>query len=263
MDPRWQSTDDERVVPVRSAAATPAGRRVSRAPAAIVGIALILGAAAYAFGGDLLGQLTNPTPDVTIRLTPTGPDPEPAEVRPGQVIRFVNEDQIPHVLSSQTLPTPDGKPFVTANMFAGGDAFFTLPVDAPEGAYPYISETNPQFSGTIVVGTAAVTASSASSEAASAQAVSSVPPTPASSVAPLPLPASSRSASAAPLPAGVIAVNPHVVGGKGPGTATSAKPGVTQHKPTSNAESGAETWIIVACAILAVALASRGAFRRA
>lgn len=263
LHPHWQSTEDEQVVPVRARAADATSAKVSRLPAAIVGIAIMIGGVTYSFGGvsELLGQLMNPTPDITMRLTQDGPDPDPATVRPGNVIRFVNEDQIPHVLSSETLPTPDGKKFVTPIIFAGSDYFYTLPLNAAEGAYPFISETNPEFSGEIVVSLATATASSTSSAVASTM-VSSVPqsPTSSSSVPTLPLPTSSSSTTPSTLPAGVIAVNPHVVGAK---SSTSRKPGVTQHKPTANAESGAETWIILACAAVAMAFVAKSAFRRA
>jgi hypothetical protein len=268
LHPHWQSTEEEQPVPVRAARAAGDAphAKVSRLPAAIVGIAIMIGGFAYSFGGvrEILGQLTAPTPDVTIRLTTDGPDPDPATVRPGNVIRFLNEDQIPHVLTSDTLPTPDGEPFETPIIFAASDYFFTLPLNAPEGTYSFISETNPEFSGEIVVSLTAAAASSASSVIVAAP-VSSVPQLPpsSSSVPALPLTVSSSSAAPSPLPAGVIAVNPHVVGARSSGAATSRKPGVTQHKPTSNAESGAGTWIGIACAAVAMAFAAKGAFRRA
>lgn len=266
LHPDWQSTDGEQPVPVRSARSEATHAPVSRAPAALVGIALILGVAAFSFGGvrGLLGQLAGPTPDVTIRLTPTGPDPDPAVVEPGNVVRILNEDQIPHVLSSDDLPTADGTPFETPGIFAGGDYVFTVPASAADGTYAYISQTNPEFSGEIIVGIrVAATGSSVSSAAPQASSVPPLPVIPGSSAAPLPLPTSSRSSvSPSPLPAGVIAVNPHVVGARSSGSAGSRKPTVTQHKPGSNTESGPETWIVLACAAGALVLASRGAFRR-
>lgn len=268
LHPHWQSTEGERSVPVRTGPASAAPHaKVSRLPAAIVGIAIMIGGVTYSFGGvrEILGQLTNPTPDVTIRLTQDGPDPDPASARPGNVIRFINEDQIPHVLSSDTLPTSDGKPFVTPIIFAASDYFYTLPLNTLEGTFSFISETNPEFSGQIVVSLASEPASSASSVSVSLpiSSVPQLPPSP-SSVPALPLPASSsRSMQPSPLPAGVIAVNPHVVGAKGTGASSSKKPGVTQHKPTTNAESGPELWIMLGCAAAAIAYTAKGAFRRA
>ncbi len=277
MHPHWQSTDDEQEVPVRAKNAAPERQRqqqspirVSRAPAAVVGILLMLGVAAYSFGGlgEIIGQLTNPTPDVTIHLTQDGPDPTPATVRPGQVIRFVNDDQIPHVLSSDTLPTADGTTFSTPGIFSNGDYFYAVPASAQAGTHTYISETSPDLSGEIIIETAVVASSASSvalvvSSASSAAALptSSVPQLPLSS-APIfpPLGTTSSVASTSTLPAGVIAVNPYVVGRTG--TTTSRKPGVTQHKPTGNTESGPAVWIAIACSAVALYLATKGAFKR-
>lgn len=272
MHPDWQSTDDEASVPVRDANATRAPMKASRFPAAAVGIVAMVGIVAFSFGNirELLGQLTDPTPDVTITLKADGPDPDSATVAPGQVIRFVNADEIPHVLSSDDLPTDDGSPFETSIIFAGDDNFYAVPSNATAGTYAYISQTNPDFSGQIdIVTTVAASASSISSvevvAVSSASSVSSIPrlPDPRSSAGPVPLPTSASSVTPSPLPAGVLAVNPHVVGAKTGRSSASAKPGVTQHRPVSTTESGPETWIVLGCAAVAFAMAAKGAFRRA
>ena len=89
MHPHWQSTEDEQIVPVRSKTNDRRAIRGSRAPAAAVGIALMIGVVSYTYGGlgDLIGQLTEPTPDITVNLTQDGPDPTPATIKPGQTIR--------------------------------------------------------------------------------------------------------------------------------------------------------------------------------
>ncbi len=133
----------------------------------------------------------------------------------------------------------------------------------------YISETSPDLSGEIVIEIAAAAASSASvapvvtSEASSipALAISSVPQLPLSSTPIFPPQAATSSiASQSPLAAGVIAVNPYVVGRTG--TTASRKPGVTQHTPTGNTESGPAVWIVLACSAVALYLATKGAFRK-
>lgn len=265
MHPQWQSTEDEQIVPVRAKTDDRRPVRVSRAPAAIVGILLMVGAVAYSFGGlgDLIGQLTDPTPDVTVHLKQDGPDPTPATIKPGQTIRWVNDDQIPHVLTSTTLPTSDGKPFSTPSIFPNDDAFYTAPAGAPEGTYDYISQTSPDFSGQIVIsaGANAPTTSSVASTASVAPATSSAPAAAqSSSLSALPLP-TQQSSSMAPSPVGanVIAVNPHVVGAK---SSSSRKPGVTEHKPTKQTESGPAVWIVLGCSVAALYVATRGAFRK-
>lgn len=264
MHPHWQATEDEDAVPVRvrTEAVTPV--RVSRAPAALIGVLLMIGFAAVWFGGvrELIGQLTNPTPDVTIKLTQDGPEPASATVKAGQVIRFLNEDQIPHVLSSKTLPTANGVPFASPGIFAGSDYFYTVPASAPDGTYEYISETSPEFSGTIVLSSAPAAASASSIPAVTPVAAASSVPTAASAV-PLPVAASSSSAAPSPLTAGVIAVNPYVVGKKSAGAPSSKKPGVAQHKPVKNAESGPEIWLAIGCGAVAIAFAAKEAFRKA
>ena len=180
MHPHWQSTDDEQEVPVRvkaPAAERPAAVRVSRAPAAVVGIALMVGVVAYSFGGldAILGQLTNPTPDVTVHVRQGGVDPAVATIMPGQTVRWVNDDQIPHVLTSNTLPTSDGKPFATAIMFQAGEAFYTAPATAAEGTYDYISQTSPDVAGQIVISNSPAAAASSSSSVAATASSAPVP----------------------------------------------------------------------------------------
>lgn len=261
MHPHWESTEDEHVVPIRSKNDERRPIRVSRAPAAAVGIALMVGAVSYAYGGlgDLIGQLTNPTPDVTVNLKQDGPDPTPATIKPGQTIRWVNDDQIPHVLTSTTLPTSDGKPFSTPSMFPNDDAFYTAPASATEGSYDYISQTSPDFSGQIVITTASATPSSASSAAVAAASSSPVVTQPPAAPA-VPLP-TQQSSSIAPNPVGanVIAVNPHVVGAK---SSSSKKPGVIEHRPSKQTETGPGVWIVLGCSVAALYVGTRGAFRK-
>ena len=254
MHPHWQSTEDEQIVPVRAKTDDRRPIRVSRAPAAAVGIALMVGAVAYSFGGlgDLIGQLTNPTPDVTVHLKQDGPDPTPATIKPGQTIRWVNDDQIPHVLTSTTLPTSDGKPFSTPSVFPNDDAFYTAPAGAPEGTYDYISQTSPDFSGQIVI---SATGGAASSQSSVASATSLAPVT--SSAAPI---AQSSSLSAVPFPTQQSSsVGPSPVGAK---SSSSRKPGVTEHKPTKQADSGPAVWIVLGCSVAALYVATMGAFRK-
>ncbi len=263
MHPHWQSTEDEQIVPVHVREHATEVNGVSRLPAALLGIVVMLGAVAYSFGGHdaIIGQVTNPTPDITIHLKTSGPDISPATVRPGQVIRWVNDDQIPQVLSSQTLPTADGKQFVTAGMFPDSDYFYTVPLTATDGTHAYVSETKPDYKGEIIITTAAPSANTSGATSVAAPASSSIATLPViSSAAPLPLPGQNTSVAPSPLPAGVIAVNPHVVGKAGK-TSSKKAAAVTQHKPTKHTESGPETMILIGCSLLALAIAAKGAFR--
>ena len=266
MHPLWQSTDGEEPVPVHASKDTRRAQRVSRTPAAIVGITLMVGAVAYTFGGlnDIIGQLTNPTPDVTVRITHGGSEPSIATIAPGQTVRWINDDQIPHILSSDTLPTGDGKPFNTVAMFPASDAYYTAPLTAPEGSYDYISQTSPDVGGSIVIATTA-SSSSASSFSTNTSSVNIVTATATSSTSNQPTttlptkPTPPSSTSLTTLQANVIAVNPYVVGTK-PGS--TRKPGVTEHTPKTQTASGPAVWIVLGCSAAFVFFATRGAFRR-
>lgn len=256
MHPHWESTDDEQIVPVRSKAPTRQPIRVSRAPAAAVGITVMIVAVTYSFGGldNLIGQLTNPTPDVTVSINQTGTDPAIVTIKPGQTIRWINNDQIPHVLTAESLPTTDGKPFSTPAMFPGSDAFYTSPAASPERTYDYISATSDQVAGQIVISTVSVI------EAPEAP-IPNAQPLSTSSGTKQPTMQSS-SVSPSPVGANVIAVNPHVVGAKKTPSTSSKKPGVTEHKPKQQTKSGPAVWIVLGCSAAALVLATRGAFRR-
>lgn len=279
LHPHWQATDDEAPVPVRvkGAAAPSVSAGVSRAPAAVVGILAIAAIGFFAYGGmDVLtGQIATPTPDVTIRITQDGPVPPSAEIRPGQTIRFLNEDQIPHVLTSETLPTDDGQPFGSPGLFTNEDYFYTVPPTAQAGTHEYISETEEDVSGEIVIVTeaAAASSSSSSSDAIVLQPASSAAPLPVSSApafptsvgSPIfptstPLPTPTSSGAPFELPGSVIAVNPHVVGTRG--QSSSRRPGVTEHRPTTTAESGPALWIVGALSVAGILIVTRQAFRK-
>lgn len=265
LHPHWQSTEDEQPVRVRDAS-QPKRVGISRLPAAIVGIALILGAAVYSFGGleTILGQVTPQTADVTVRLTPDGADPVELDIRPGQVIRWINDDQIPHILTSETLPSGTNEPFASSAIFPQSDFFYTVPANAVSGTHEYVSETAGDIGGEItIIGAAGVTTSTSS---AGTIAVSSAPipvVSPTSSAAPFPTPigqTTSLTPVQPPAAGNPIAVNPHVVGAKLlPGQKATA---VTQHTPSQHTESGPAVWIVLAVSIGALCYATRGAFRR-
>ncbi len=274
LHPHWQATDGESPVPVRvkTVSNKRAAVNVSRMPAATVGMLAVVATAFFALGGrDLLtGQVALPTPDVTIRITQDGPVPPSAEIRPGQTIRFVNEDQIPHVLTSDTLPTDDGQSFSSPGLFTNEDYFYTVPANAPAGTHDYISETEEEVTGEIVIVISAATASSASSAAVVLQPVSSTPAASANPISSVPVfvPASSTpsfpqptpSSVAVQLPGDILAVNPYVVGRTG--SSGSRRPSVTQHTPNANAQSGPALWVAGIASVLAIFVATRGAFRK-
>lgn len=249
LHPHWQSTEDEQPVTVRARSTTPRGAHASRMVAAVVGMAVMVGIGFATFDGwpHFLGQISNPTPDITVHITGDGFAPLSVRVRPGQTIRWVNDDQIPHILGSDDLPTEDGHAFESPGLFNGSDFFYTIPESATAGTYTYISQTATDVNGTIVIEstTTAVSSSTASIAPAPAIVHSSA--------------SSSRSTTIVETTPS-IAVNPHVVG-----TATSrgsTQATVTQHRPVANVESGPAMWIVMGLSVATIVIVTRKAFER-
>jgi plastocyanin len=300
LHPHWQATDDaddRRVhisatdsvkksvstkIPVSSPFSAPAKKAVavpsaSRRPAAIVGVLLCVIAGVAAFQGFNVSGSRGQVDDantVTVHLRSTGADPVTINVQPGMTITWSNDDTIPHVLSSDTLPTADGTPFVTSAIFPGSSTHFLIPLTAPDGAYPYISKTSSLVSGQIIIH-AAGTAPSSSVPAFSAPAAqtTSTPSFPQVTQAPIAdtqtdtTTASvtpTETTTAMPTTTDALPVNPHTVGSGDaplPNRQPSGVPAVTTHTPHTEAESGPEVWIVVALTLGAMLVVTRKAFR--
>jgi len=159
LHPNWHTTDDEEIVPVRAAPKKSEKVQeiplhttsVSRRPAAIVGILLVVGLSTLFYQGvqSLTGQLTN---SLQVRITDTGFEPLDITATPGQQISWLNERQVPQYIISDTLCDSMGECLNTSTMFQGDQANYTLPSDASEGTYTYYSPTDPNLTGTITVG---------------------------------------------------------------------------------------------------------------
>ncbi len=154
--PDWQSTDtDGEEVPVHNANETAPTEMhtISRRPAAIAGILLVVGFA-YMFihGVDTLtGQLAEPDP-ITVLLTSDGIDPLEISVPAGREVLWTNQQAIPQYLISDTLCSPSADECMsTSTMFEGDEIGYTIPADVPPGSYDYFSPTDPSLTGTIIV----------------------------------------------------------------------------------------------------------------
>lgn len=275
MQPQWHSTDDDEQ-PVRISARPVAQVKKSemprgnRSPGAIVGVLIVLGIGFSLFQGVsfLQGQVT-PEPDAEIQITQSGVDPEEITVNPGDVIRWTNAASIPHILESDTLPPEDPEDdeetFTTGAIFPQATFTYTIPSDAQPGTYEYISATSATIAGTIIIemptqgGTSSVTTSTAASQAQSV--ATSIAP--ASSVMSSVVTASSAGFSAGgTIQDGVIPENPNTVGGgtiKPPTgqvttrSSAASRPPISQHTPTSQAQTGVEAWMTVIIAVIALA----------
>jgi plastocyanin len=282
--PHWQSTDgDEVPVRVRGEAKKPHDKHpalskkpasVSRMPAAVAGIALFAAIGFFWMGGmsnlpSLLGQNSS---SVTVTITSDGTNPANVTVAPGMTITWTNNDTIPHVLSSDTLPTQDGKPFLTSAIFPGSTSQFTVPVNAAAGTYAYISKTSQTVSGNIIIAGSPVTGSAQSSvsqaAASSQQSTSGVPPifmqnsSISSSGFETSSAASEQVSSATAAATTGLPQNPHMVGTASMQTAqVTSAPAYTQTQthPTSEPSSGPDVMIVIALSVAAVLWISRKA----
>lgn len=173
LHPHWHTTDEARPAagPAQAVEAV-AAISVSRKPAAIVGIlcALTLGFLAFE-GFNLLGQLTDSTQ--VIRITPQGFEPATLTIRPGEKIRWKNEDSIPHIIYSDTLKDEKGATLQTSPIFKDKELAVTLSPDLQGGDYTFGSRTKSAYTGTLTVEIEFIASSSASSSM-STQAFSSV-----------------------------------------------------------------------------------------
>lgn len=293
LHPHWQETDDadDRRVRVTAKAtkseaqsALPSSpprvaQQASRRPAALTGIALFLIAGVAAFQGfnqlSIGGQVSAPT--VNVHLRSTGADPVTITVQPGSTIIWTNDDAIPHILSSETLPTVDGKPFVSSSIFPGSSTHILIPLNAKLGAYAYISQTAQTISGQILIKDVAPTQNPTPVTTTTTQA-SSVPTTPAptlsaqSSIAATPsqqaaLPTDTSTPETPAPTASMIPVNPHTVANspslperQSPGDPAISK--VRTH-PKSAPATGPEVWVTIGLSVGALLFLTRRSFGRA
>jgi plastocyanin len=148
--PDWQSEEDV-PVPVTVKDEENASVQISRRPAAIVGMLLVVGIGFSFFRGveNLTGQLSGNTQ--TIRITENGFEPDRLEVEHGQTITWMNEQDVPHIVESGTLCSDTGFCLMTNTLFKGDSDNFTITPDMPSGSYQYTSTIVDGVSGEIVI----------------------------------------------------------------------------------------------------------------
>lgn len=280
LHPHWQATDDsdDRHVPIRIVTEGKMSppqmhlpvKQASRRPAAFVGIFLCVIAGVAAFQGfvlsDIQGQVQTPPVDVHIR--PIGADPVTITVQPGVTIRWTNDDTIPHVLSSDTLPTANGQPFMTSAIFPGSTIEYVVPATITPGSYAYISKTAETVSGLIIVQASGNVPSGQTQNPFSLPGdtnngqSSSIPvvQTQPSSVPAIPTPI-----PVAATVSDILPVNAHTVGNGEqtlpPRQGTTPTTEVTTHVPKAAPSTGPEVWVTVLLTIVALLFVTRRAFR--
>ena len=166
MHPHWHSTGADADADADARTAEPvkihieeqeptAGfRGVSRAPAAVVGIAMVLVAGFWAMGGwgMFTGQTTPPAAIAgEIRITPDGPVPDVILAKPGETITWFNDDTGPHIVSSDTLKTSSGIVLYSSAIFPGSAYSITIAKTSNDATHEYAFSTNPDWKGYVVV----------------------------------------------------------------------------------------------------------------
>lgn len=164
LHPQWQTTDEgDTIIPVRAAGSKLPAREeslggqtmktttVSRRPAAVFGILVVVGMATLFYQGvdRLTGQLAA---TVDIRIAESGFEPQEIAVARGQQLQWVNERSVPQYIISDTLCRPSGECLNTPTMFQGDTTSYLVPEDIPDGTYSYFSPTDPNLTGTITIG---------------------------------------------------------------------------------------------------------------
>lgn len=133
-------------------------------------------------------------PDVTvhIEITSTGFVPQVTEVEPGWAVQWTNNDDVNHVVAS----SDDDADFIfdTGLLPPGESGAFVFDL---EGTFEYFSVTNPEFTGTVIVGSAAVQTPEAPTATATNPPAATATPAPANTATPVATPPAS-SPTAAP-----------------------------------------------------------------
>lgn len=224
--------------------------RASRRPAAIVGMVLfvLIGVALMQGMTGLLGQVQ--TQATIIRVTPVGVEPPIVTVVPGQTVTWKNEDAIPHIFASDTLPTMDGKPFESSPLFPQAEYSHIIPAAAATGSHEYFSKTSASVMGQIVIATP--TATPVPQQPAATEPLPLIPENTQPVTTPFP---TSDAEGTETFDAGLLPENPHTVGSgeapvpyrPQPGTNTPApQAAINQHRPVTNTETGTGNGILIA-----------------
>ncbi len=159
MHPHWQSDEEVPVRVVERVNAPPnpeVGQMllISRRPAAIIGIVLVLGLGFFFFHGvdALRGQLGNEeSEERIIRIGTGGPLPRRLEVEHGQTITWVNDLETPVSFASQTLCSDTGFCLQSGILLPGDEMHFTITPDIRSGPYAYASADAPELRGEVIV----------------------------------------------------------------------------------------------------------------
>ena len=162
--PDWQAEEGDQDVPVHEKeqpqvepdAPIEEGNTVSRSPAAIVGMLAVLASGYVFFQGveSLTGQ-ASVGGERTVEINADGLNPLVLEVEHGETIRWINNQEVPHIIESDTLCSDTGFCLRTNTLFEGDSDNFTITQDMASGTYDYFSSISGDINGQIVIVTTA------------------------------------------------------------------------------------------------------------
>ncbi|MFA7681965.1 MAG: hypothetical protein WCX61_02960 [Candidatus Peribacteraceae bacterium] len=287
LHPHWQPTDDENEIPVRAASSARAvnvnAATVSRKPAAIVGMMIVIALGTVLFQGATSLSLRGSIRDdvVTVRITSVGLDPQDITVNVGTTIRWVNDQPVPHIIVADTLCDADDNCLVTPTIFSGEEVEFTITADIPAGTYPYSSATTASIQGTITVGTpSAVFPTTIDNDVLAESSVADDDALPVPKAILVDSPSAQEQTSVPsvqvvqptttaddPIPARVatqqIPTNPNTVSQRSAAPISTADvshagaPDVSTHKPFTQPQTGPRSWFILVASVALLLLISR------
>lgn len=277
VDPHWQVEHEEiQEIPIHvrgnpSSPPVPLASPATRRPAAIVGVLMVLLMGFFFVHGvqTLRGQTNDESP-LEVRITEEGFNPKSIEVKPGQDIRWINDDPtVPHILTSDTLLTIDG-PLYTDHILPGDTFTTTIASDAKPGTFVYVSLTE-DFAGEVVIADTAK--KTPSTEIGKTASMPKTPQSQKSSQARLSrdgdLQGDPSSLTAQAVPQGPIPRNPYTVGSPLPShSGKTTSPASAQifgssntPKPFRQPETGPGLWIVSFMSIGSLLWITRHYFR--
>lgn len=187
--PHWKATDNPKVkvsvteeefvdTPKQKTELPIAGMTVSRRPAAILGILLVVGVGYFAVENlhSLRGAVSS---QIQVDIEERGLRPHTITAEPGQTIVWRNAVFESHAMTSDTLCSPSEGCLSTAAVHLGGTVSYKIPDDIRNGTYHYMSQLDSDISGVIIIrkggASAAATTNTAVSESARPAATDSPP----------------------------------------------------------------------------------------
>ncbi len=165
LHPHWRATAEQAVGEGKEAGmhrVAVGSQSISRAPAAIVGIVVILTVGFTYFNGwqSLLGQtaVTSSSSSSAASVSSTvfhatvnGLTPASAIVKPGDSITIVNDDTLPHIFSSTTLRDGSGVVLNTPPIFQGLSETFTVYPSEVAGDHEIVDSTTPASKAIVTI----------------------------------------------------------------------------------------------------------------